>query len=354
MKTIFTYSIHDDDKIQIINLFTLHKSIYINQYPGWQDIIFPNKKICCFLQKNVKNELTCYAFISEHLGIATINFGPIGLTSEYIIEGILEIEKYYKKNKFIVLTIQLGTPTNQDTERIQYLTYSKKKFSLTFSNKNWSTLLIDLSKDINSIKKDFSKGHKYDISRADDLIEVKILSTKTDIDFLAKIYDEMYLNRHIRKTFNKTTDVFNNIYNFFTQNKNGYFIGVFLKAEAKLIGGIILIKQGNTLLYQYGATNFAYRHLPILHKAIFEGIKIGQQTNCTYIDLGGYNYLVTSDDQIFNINKFKKGFGGVGVFYPAQMTFRLNKIVLYIYTILPLRKIANIISPIYKLIKHKL
>jgi lipid II:glycine glycyltransferase (peptidoglycan interpeptide bridge formation enzyme) len=92
-------------------------------------------------------------------------------------------------------------------------------------------------------------------------------------------------------------------------------------AEKAIIGGIALLYQGNAVRYFKGAADPHVRNLPVLHLALWEGIKSAAQDGFKQFDFWGYNHHATESDQIFFINRFKKGFGGTFTSYPKKMYF---------------------------------
>jgi lipid II:glycine glycyltransferase (peptidoglycan interpeptide bridge formation enzyme) len=68
---------------------------------------------------------------------------------------------------------------------------------------------------------------------------------------------------------------------------------------------------------------------------MYEAIMKAKNDNFKYFDFWGYNHFVDESDQIYNINKFKKGFGGYYTFFAKNMNislspsgFYLNKLLL--------------------------
>jgi lipid II:glycine glycyltransferase (peptidoglycan interpeptide bridge formation enzyme) len=83
----------------------------------------------------------------------------------------------------------------------------------------------------------------------------------------------------------------------------------------------LLAFQVNTVLYFKGSSDPNSRHLPVLHMAIWEGIKMAKRLGFDFFDLWGYNHFAKENDQVFFINRFKKGFGGEYIFYPKKIYF---------------------------------
>lgn len=329
-KTIFTYKLSEDYKNRIINLYNKFDFISINQFPEWEQINNPNKKVCYYLKFDNDN-LLCYSIIVESRKIATINYGPISNEYSNIITAIEDINKYFKEKKFIKVIYKLSG-IDGDSKKINE--FFKNKYKISNYPFNWSTLIIDLRNEtIDGIYSSFSKNHKRSIKKAiKNKLKVKEISNENDIKILSEFYDEMYNHRHIRKSFLDTYTVFKNIYEFFEKHNNGFILGVY--KEDELIGGLILPVQGKTLYYQYGVASVNDRHIPILHIAFFEAIKLAKAKELYFFDFGGYIENIKKTDQINNINRFKKGFGGELLIYNENMHFILSPVKHFIYTLI--------------------
>ena len=328
---LFKYNLSIDEKNEIIEFYNSFSFISINQFPDWEKINNPNKKICYYLNRSSK-QLSSYCIIVENKRIAYVNYGPVAKTNEEIINSIKKINEYYKKRKFFKVVVKLGII---DDFKINEITKPlKKQFSESNYPFNWSTLILNLKeKNIEEIFKTFSKNHKRSIKKAiKNNLKVKIITNLKDVKSLSLIYDKMYSKRKLVKSFNDTHKVFSDIYSFFKKNKNGYLLGVY--NENKIIGGLILPIQNNTIYYQYGVASIEYRHFPILHIGFYEAIKLAIEKNIEYFDFGGYIPDIQESNQIYNINRFKDGFRGDILYYPKNMHFILSPVKYKIYNII--------------------
>jgi hypothetical protein len=341
LNSIFKYDLTQLEKVAVLSLYESFDNPYIYQFPGWQDIIYPDKKKCYFLCYE-SDELVSYAIITEKYWKATLSFGPVAKNTDYLAESICQITDYYKSLKFGLLIVQLSIPASQETEYIENSLHEKINFNQTFNTQNWSSLILPLDNDIENIFKNFTKGHKSDIKKAEKMLVVKKVETTTDIDAFSLLYDKMYQRKKIPKIFKKTACVMVSIHDFFKIHNNGFILGVYSKEDDKLLGGIVIVRQGKTILYLYGAKDFEENKTAVLHLALFEAIKIAKFNGCRYFDFGGYNHFASENNQIFYINRFKKGFGGQYIFYPKLMLVKLN---IFKYWLI------KIITPIYMKLK---
>jgi len=327
-KILFKYNLSDKEKEQIIKFYNSFEFISINQFTCWEEINNPEKNICYFIKK-YGNKIISYSVILENKKIAYINYGPVSDNNDEIAFAIKEIRQYYKTKRFFKLVVKLGV-LNDDVDLIQ------SKFNYKQSNYpyNWSTLIIDVRQTtIDGIFKRFSKNHKRSIKKAiKNNLSVEQIADDKEVRQLSDIYDKMYDNRKIVKSFKNTYNVFSGINDLFKKNNNGVILGVF--KGKKLVGGLILPIQGNTLYYQYGVADVENRNIPILHLGFFEAIKFAQQKQLHFFDFGGYIQTVDKNNQIYNINRFKEGFKGEVLYYPPNMHFVLSPVKYFIYEIL--------------------
>ena len=98
-----------------------------------------------------------------------------------------------------------------------------------------------------------------------------------------------------------------------------------------IIGGIILVSQGISLRYFKGASDIDLRNQPITHLLLYEAIKNAKAEGYKYFDFWGINHFAEIHDPVYNINHFKKGFGGYYTFFAKKMNISLipNGLMLY-------------------------
>ena len=98
-----------------------------------------------------------------------------------------------------------------------------------------------------------------------------------------------------------------------------------------MIGGIIAVYQGKTVRMYKGASDPERRDIPISHLLVYEIIQRAKNDNFKYLDLWGYNHFVDKNDQVYNINTFKRGFGGECTFFAKKMNINLIPNGYYIF-----------------------
>lgn len=142
-----------------------------------------------------------------------------------------------------------------------------------------------------------------------------------------------------------TRDLFDKIFNFLSKENLGLLLGVF-DNMGNMIGGLIVVFQGQTVRYYKGASDPERRDISVLHLAIYEAIQISKKLEYKYFDLWGYNHLVNDTSQIYFINKFKKGFSDDYLFYPKMLHLSLKPFGFYqqrvlLWSILKLKNLLH-------------
>lgn len=345
IKYYFTQNLDGEIKTQVLEFIQTNQYGYIEQNPDWCRINNPRKKITFFYA--IENEkVVCFCNIIENRFTAQIHLGPVCRDKDLLIESIGAIRKYYLKEGKAQLEIQLGILTGQETDYIEYELYKKLPFVQRFDTGNWSSIVINLNQSAEDIFNNFKKNHKGSIKKAiKENLYTKTLDDISEIKQLSEIYDKMYEARKIKKSFDNTQETFKQLHTLFLEQNNGMILGVF-NQEDQMLGGVILGICNGEVYYKYGASGPEFRKFPILHLALYEGIKISIKERLSTFNFGGYNHFVKESDQVAAINFFKRSFNGDFIFYPKRMYFKLNKVKLCCYKIL--KKIYFFISSLKK------
>lgn len=323
----FRHTIPDDEKSEHILFYRACRYNAIEQHPCWLPVVDPERSACYFSLKR-DGRLTCTAVAEENnkFGIrsANISFGPLFQDRNALVESIDHICNYYKKRRYTFLTVQLGMETGADADYIEYIINRSWRPRYFFDRENWSSLLVDLSIDDDQIHRNFSKGHKSDVKKAAKL-GLMVSENFTDEKFEAfiSVYIKMHTSRGLKEPLGNASAYLHSVRTFFRQEQAGKFLLV-ENTEGQVLGGIAVAFQNGTVRYFKGAADPESRNYPVLHAAIAHAIKAAKASGFLYFDLWGYNHFVSEDDQIFHINKFKKGFGGQYIFYPKRMYFIFN------------------------------
>ena len=332
MQSVFKYEL---DKIESENIKKYCDSVdycAIEQSLGWTQMFF-RSRICYFYLQD-ESGIRCFSQIHESLRSAQIIFGPVCCEMDIMLNSINEIIKYYKIRHFIYLGIQMYYKSGFETDYIEYKLNKLHKIQYRFNTENTkSSIELNLESPIEEIYSTFRKGHKSDIKKASKMgIIVDSVRDSNELNSFVEVYSKMCQVRKINDegiSIDKITD----IYNFLIENNKGYFL-IVRDSSGIVIGGAILVFQGISLRYFKGTTDPDRRDLPILHLLMYEAIKKAKIDNFKYFDLWGYNHFAADNDQVYNINHFKKGFGGYYTFFAKKMNINLIPEGYNIYRIL--------------------
>jgi hypothetical protein len=334
MEFIFTYNPGDDELIVIREFYHSLSQVSLEQHPDWPAIEKENVKYCYFIAKESGN-YTCFAVITENLSrafpVANIRFGPLFKNEDQLVQAVQSIHAYYKRKGFLMCSIQLGIATGAVADYIEYAINKTIRVKYFFDRENWSSLWLDLSKPEDEIFRRFSKGHKSDIKKSIKA-EMKVMELTNDMELeeLGVIFEKMNKTRGLENRQEYFLPYLKRVNNFFTSNNTGTIL-IVKDHQGVIVGGILLAFQGDQMRFFKGASDPEYRHLPTLHLALWEAIMTAREKGFKYFDFWGYNHFVGEEDQIFYVNRFKKGFGGEYVFYPKRMYFIFKPVRYYIY-----------------------
>lgn len=297
--------------------------VHIEQFPGWNIISQENTPVRYCIASNA-NIIQGYTMVYEYKRIeARIIFGPLAKSIDTSIEIILEVIRYYKKKRFLSLQVLLGMEVGTDATLLQYILYTKKRFKWVIDKSNKATLILNLNgKTEEQLLKHFSENHRRAIKKAEkyNLICRKISAIDEVMKF-SEGYDKMFSRRGFKFSSEKSLKCFVSIFEWLKKGGRGFFMGVF--ENDQMIGGVLVLFRNYRAEYYRGFTLLDERKIPIGHLAFYEAMKWVKQEGITYFDFGGYNILVDEKDQVYQINKFKKGFHGEYFFYPPIMYFDL-------------------------------
>jgi len=329
----FTYSLTEKQKQDWISFYKSFSHISVMQYIGWFELYQPNKKVCyCICRENDIVKAVCA--ILENKIIADVYWGPVANTEFDSVNCIKAIHSYYKKKYFALIRINLQDEVSEKTKAIELSLKETIPFEQKLGEHNWSSIKINLNQSFEEIEKSFSTNHKRSIKKAqkEELFVAQLVSSD-HLNQFAAIYVQMHKERNIVLPIQDPNKTFNELACFFKDNENGMFLGVFDSSQS-LLGAIALSFEGQKAFYLFGASDPSMRKLPILHLAFYEALKIAKERKLSYFDFGGYNHDVDDTSQVYQINRFKQGFGGEFVHYPLQLQLTGNRLVFGAYKIL--------------------
>lgn len=326
-----------DEYNKVIDFLNSLNYFCIEQHPDW------NAKIekyshTFFFSTDEKGLINCFGNIVLSNGpfkTGRINFGPAFDDFKVLTKAIEFLHDYFFSRKFIFFSIQLGCYTNNQTELLEYIINRDFKVKYFFKRGNlWASLCVDLRMSENEILRSFSKGHKSAIKSAyaKNRLRVSVENNPENLKSFIGIYIKMMKVRKLAFDEKSIIHLFTSVNDLIYESNRG-FIG-YIFEENTLVGGLIIIYQGNSARYYKGAGDPERRDIPILHYGLFEAMKYCKASGHTTLDLWGYNHLVDEADQLYYVNKFKKGFGGEFTFFPKRMNFMLKPNYFTLYNFL--------------------
>jgi lipid II:glycine glycyltransferase (peptidoglycan interpeptide bridge formation enzyme) len=314
----------------------------IEQSIGWNELFYRSKIRYFYLTD--ESGIKSFCQIIENFRFAQIHFGPVCCDKELMVTSIREIINYYKKHRFCYLGIQMYYKSGYDTDYIEYTLSKDYNIKYLFDSKNTkSSIEINLQDSFDEIYKRIRKGHKSDIKKAIKMgVTADVVKDITELHSFAEVYARMCKARKIDDGGFSGKQI-EEVHKYLTDNHKGQII-VVKDNSGIVIGGIILVYQGISVRFFRGTSDPERRDIPVLHLALYESIKKAKEANFKYFDFWGYNHFVNENDQVFQINHFKKGFGGDFTFFAKNMNIDLFPFGAGIYSLyLWIRKIKNMI-----------
>lgn len=292
----------------------------LEQALGFPEILYTSR-ITYFYLAGEKG-IVSFAQVIENFRFAHIWFGPVCDDKEMAIESVLRIADHYKTKGFWYIGIQPYRKSNYDADYIEYSLNKQLRITYLFTGDNTkSSLEIDLGQSLADIFSRFSKGHKSAVSKAiRSGITVQQLETSADLENFLQVYCKMNDYRGIGGHSN---DELKRICSFILKNKCGSIL-LAKDSNYEVIGGSVFAFQGLSVRYLISASDPSRRELPVTHYIIYRAIEQFKEYGFRYFDFWGYNHFARPGEQIYQINKFKKGFGGYYIFFMKKMNISLT------------------------------
>lgn len=325
MNFVFKNNLTVDEAKAIIDFYNSQGNVFVSQHPKFDILINSNINVRYFILES-EGAILGYAKILikefstfKFLRYAEVNGGPLASDKNTIIECVKSIADYCKSIGCMELRLKMANPVSFNTEYIEvYLQRDGYKFSSFYDRYNLSTLQIDLSNDIESIKNDFSSDLKKNLKKAIAKgIKIGEVTTDDEINSVIELYSKMANHRGLNDI---DSEKLMEIVMFVKENNSGKIFASY-KEDGKMIGGAIIIFEGNRANYYIGFSDPEEKKLPALHSILYEAIVFSKKSGFKYFDMGGYGHYATEKDQIYYINMFKKNFTENFIFYPKVMHY---------------------------------
>jgi hypothetical protein len=302
------------------------------QIPAFAGSFYAKRK--CRFFRLIKNEIVIgVCLVSEYLIHAEIQFGPQVINDSDIGFFIGEICSFYRRKIYMQIKICFPSDLRQNIFE-SAVDYLSENLTLTKENKGtWSSLIINLNTENKKIQAGYSKNLKRNIKKAIQLgIYVRELNNPKDIKNLGAVFDKLYKWRKVKSQWNDSPATFLLWFESEELKKKIIWFGVY-NSNNEMLGGVMFVNQGDTIFYQIGASDPEQRNLPILHLCFHHVILYAKENHFSFFDFGGYDTDTNENDQIHNINNFKRQFGGELVSSFPNIIVTLNKKIKCLYNI---------------------
>jgi lipid II:glycine glycyltransferase (peptidoglycan interpeptide bridge formation enzyme) len=191
-----------------------------------------------------------------------------------------------------------------------------------------------LREDKEEIQAGYSENLRRNIKKDLQLgLYVKQIQNEEDIRKLGVVFDKLYQWRKVKSQWHDSPTAFPAWHNAVELSKKVVWFGVF-DSQDKLLGGIMMVNQSDTLFYQLGASDPEKRNLPVLHLCFHKAIMYAKENDFSFFDFGGYDTEANENDQTNNINQFKKQYGGQLISSNPNILVTLNKPVKFLLNFL--------------------
>lgn len=202
-------------------------------------------------------------------------------------------------------------------------------FVKTYENQPQKTLILDLNKSEDDLRKSMEAETRYAIRTAEKRgVEILCHSTLEEKEKSFENFWEMFQETMSRSNLKSYSS---NYFRELLRLHGDILTKLFLaKAEGRIIASAIFLFFGNTAVYLYAASKRGFGRFNgpslIIHEAIMDAKKDGYK----FLDLWGISY---EKKKWAGITAFKKSFGGEEINYAGAWDLPLNKFWYSIYEI---------------------
>jgi peptidoglycan pentaglycine glycine transferase (the first glycine) len=104
--------------------------------------------------------------------------------------------------------------------------------------------------------------------------------------------------------------------------------------EGEPLAGLIAFRFGQRAWYMYGASTEKHRNLMPNHLLQWEAIRWAKGEGCTVYDLWGAPDVLSEEDPLWGVYRFKEGFGGQFVRHIGAYDYPVSRPLYWFYTVL--------------------
>ncbi len=332
----FKYDLDENETAEVKKFCDSVDYCAVEQLIGWSRLFYKTR-IRYFYMKD-ESGIKSFCQINESFRTASIHFGPVCSDRDTMIESVESIIKFYKKQGYFYLAIQMYWKSGFDVDYIEYALNKKYHIRYFFNSDNTkSSIELNLKDSVEDIWKRFKDGHKRNIKKSEKLgTIIETVNNREGLESFLGVYLKMCRIRQIDDHEISKKSIME-IYDFLESNDRGK-IYIIKDSSGIVLGGAIFVNQGISVRYLKGASDPDRKEIPVLHSLLYHAILMAKKNNFNYFDFWGYNHFVDPSDQIYNINYFKKGFGGYYTFFAKKMNIDLVPYGYEIYKLILLAK----------------
>jgi lipid II:glycine glycyltransferase (peptidoglycan interpeptide bridge formation enzyme) len=104
--------------------------------------------------------------------------------------------------------------------------------------------------------------------------------------------------------------------------------------EGEPLAGLIAFRFGQRAWYMYGASTGKHRNLMPNHLLQWEAIRWARSEGCIVYDMWGAPDVLSEDDPMWGVYRFKEGFGGQFVRHIGAYDYPVSRPLYWVYTVL--------------------
>ncbi len=312
---------------------------------GWQPIpiVWEEKK---------KGLAACVLILEKRVRIGavylpySILYAPKGPLMDWENEELVkqvfaDLEGLVKRRKSIFLKIDpdvlLGRIAAQDNEL--KINPQGEKIKNFLQKRNWqfssdqiqfrNTVWIDLSKDLNLIQAEMKQKTRYNIRLATKKGVTVRSAEMYELPLLYKIYAQT----SIRDGFTiRNEQYYLNVWQKFL--RNGLCDVLVAEIDGEITAGLILFYFGEKAYYVYGMSTNTHRNSMSTYLIQWEAIVRAKKQGKQIYDLWGAPDVLTENDSMWGVYRFKRGLGGEFVSTIGAWDFVGRPILMKIYAVM--------------------
>lgn len=189
-----------------------------------------------------------------------------------------------------------------------------------------NTVMIDLNSSEDDLLRHMKQKTRYNIRLASRKGVMVRIGSSSDFDMLYRMYAETSMrdNFAIREG-----GYYKSLWNIFSSA--GMVEPLIAEVDDKPVAGLMLYIFGRKAYYMQGMSTSLHRVKMPNYMLQWEAMKRAKERDCVVYDLWGAPENFTSDDPMWNVYRFKSGFGGELIRNIGAWDLVINKLLYWIY-----------------------